>query len=297
MDNFNSQNIPEGFTPNEEYGKPQEQYPDSSEINRVNSNIQNKNHSNFPQAPVPEYLPISSSEYPQPQISYQQQFSQPNGFSQPSQQSQPNMPSYISPPIYQPPYIQNNPQNQYNPTTQLSNGNIYIPPPEYNIPISQEIVQQPIVYPNQEVLNIKASQKRLRCQIILIIFLFTIVISSIIFQILGYLEYFVITDDIFIIINIIWMIYYTTKGEISRRKEIGIFSLISCLMSCSLRFSGISDIYDDRDYDYDRDYDNDSNKEGLFLLYAYYVITIKIIVTSYNMICSCCCCDCNKCDN
>ena len=276
MDNFNNQNIPEGFTPNEEYGKPQEQYPDASEINRVNS----KNQSNFPQAPAPEYLPISSSEYPQPQISYQQQFSQPNGFSQPSQQSQPNMPSYISPPIYQPPYIQNNPQNQYNPTTQLPNGNIYIPPPEYNIPINQGIIQQPIVYPNQEVLNIKASQKRLRCQIILIIFLFTIVLSSIIFQIIGYLEYFVIIDDIFIIINIIWMIYYTKKGEISRRKEIGIFSLFSCLMSWSMRFSGISD----------------SNYEGLLFLYAYYVITIKIIVTSYNMICSCCC-DCNKCDN
>ena len=289
MDNFNSQNIQEGFTPHEEYEKPQDQYPDASEINRVNS--QNKNQSNFPQAPVPEYLPISSSEYPQPQISYQQQFSQPNEFSQPFQQSQPNMPSYISPPIFQPPYSQNNPQNQYNPTAQLPNGNNYIPPPEYNIPINQEIIQPLIIYPNKEALNIEASPKRLRCQKILIIFLFTIVISSIIFQILGYLKYFVIIDDIFIIINIIWMIYFTKKGEISRRKEIGIFSLISCIISCSIRFAGISDIYNDSDDDYD------SNYEGLLLLYAYYVITIKIIVTSYNMICSCCCCDCNKCDN
>ena len=39
MDDFNNQNIQEGFTPHEEYQKPPEQFPDISEINQVNSNI------------------------------------------------------------------------------------------------------------------------------------------------------------------------------------------------------------------------------------------------------------------
>ena len=136
---------------------------------------------------------------------------------------------------------------------------------------------------NNEPLNIKGSQKRLKCQKTMIILLFIIVPLSITFQILGYFHFMAFIDDILIMINAIWMLIFTKKGEISRRKNLGIFSLITCIVGFTIRFNAVFKV----------DSDN-----GLFILavfFSYYTLTIEIIITSYNMIC--CCCDCNKCDN
>ena len=179
MDDFNNQNIQEGFTPHEEYQKPPEQFPDISEINQVNSNIQNKVQSNYSQEPSPPFS-LYPPQYQQTQSSNQQQLSQPYEYPKPNQQYQPNQPSYNPPPVYQP-QPQNNQQNQYNQVTQLPNGVIYSPPPAYNITYNQEEDQQQnlLVNSNNELLNNKGSPKRLRCQKILIILLFIIVPLSI----------------------------------------------------------------------------------------------------------------------
>ena len=76
------------------------------------------------------------------------------------------------------------------------------------------------------------------------------------------------------------MIIFTKKGENSRNKSLGDFSLISCIIGPIFRFSSL--IKKDKDL------------LSLVVFFIYYIITIEIIVASYNMIC---CCDCNKCDN
>ena len=280
MDDFNNQNIKEGFTPNEEYQKPPELFPNISEINQVDSNIQNQGQSNYSQGPAPSYS-VYSPQYQQTQPPNQQQFSQPYEYPKPNQQYQPNQSSYNPPPVCQP-QPQNNPQNQYNPVTQLPNGVIYTPPPAQNITYNQGTYQQQnyVANSNNELLNNKGSPKRLRCQKILIILLFIIVPLSIACQIFGLLRIFASIDDIFIIINGIWMIIFTKKGENSRNKSLGDFSLISCIIGPIFRFSSL--IKKDKDL------------LSLVVFFIYYIITIEIIVASYNMIC---CCDCNKCDN
>jgi len=141
-------------------------------------------------------------------------------------QSQPQYPNEIKPPEYQPlpvpqsqqaitiqPGIQYQPQNQYNkqiPITNIQNENSYHQ--------TNNLIND----------NSKATKNRLKCQIAMVILLFITVPISLALQIFGnFISIITSVDDILIIINVIWILYYTKNGQNSRNNKIGIYTLAS----------------------------------------------------------------------